>query len=51
MWSVKVIASADTEESIKQFLYIRLLSGDLACLELEVNKEIETLTLLIKSEN
>lgn len=44
-----MIASAEDEENIKQFLYLKLQNGDLACLELEVNKEVETLTLLIKS--
>ena len=41
MWNIKVIASADEEENIKQFLYMRLLQGgEIACLELDVNKEV-----------
>ena len=52
MWNIKVIASAEGEENIKQYLYMRwLVNGEIACMEIDVSKEVETMTLLIKSEN
>lgn len=51
LWNVSVIASMETEESIKQYLYFRLSRGDKACMELTITKEVETLALVVKTEN
>lgn len=44
------MASAETEDNIKLYIYLKK-HGDVACTEVEVNKQVETITLIVKSEN
>ena len=50
IWNISVTASAESEENIKLYLYM-MVKNEVACMEFEVNKEVETLTLMVKSEN
>ena len=36
---------------MKIYLYCKLVKGEIACMEFQVLKEAETMTLLVKSEN
>ena len=45
------MASAESEDNIKLYLYLMIKNGEVACMEFEVNKEVETMTLMVKSEN
>lgn len=51
LWSISVIASVESEESIKQYLYLKLIRGDKACMELTIAKEVETFSLVVKTQN
>ena len=50
IWNISVMASAESEENIKLYLYM-MVKNEIACMEFEVNKEVETMTLMVKSEN
>jgi hypothetical protein len=50
IWNIHVMASAETEDNIKLYIYLKK-HADVACTEVEVNKQVETVTLIVKSEN
>ena len=45
------MASMESEESIKEYLYFKMKKGDIVCMELTITKEVDTMGLIVKTQN